>query len=260
MTDKTSLRHDAGMIDQPREVDLAAAAALFGDPARAAMLTALCDGHALPAGDLARRAGVAPATATAHLRRLVQGGLVRVRVQGRHRYHELSGPHVASVLEALAHVAPEVPLRSLRQHRDATVMAEARTCYDHLAGRRGVELRDRLLATRALHSTDDQDHDLTAHGERLVAALEIDFDQLRSSRRIFARACLDWTQRRPHLAGALPAAITSTFLARGWLERGSGRGLRVAPHYDQQLDRWLTAAAGKAAFRGPHNSPPWPSR
>jgi len=236
------------MTDQPRGVDLATAAALFGDPARAAMLTALCDGHALPAGDLARRAGVAPATATAHLRRLVEGGLVRVRVQGR-RYHELSGPHVATVLEALAHVAPEVPLHSLRQHRDARVMAEARTCYDHLAGRRGVELRDRLLATRALHSTDDRDHALTAHGERLIAALDIDLDQLRCSRRIFARSCLDWTQRRPHLAGALPAAITRTFLARGWLERGPGRGLRVAPHYDQQLDRCLTTAAGKAGFR-----------
>lgn len=139
---------------------------------------------------------MAPATATAHLRRLGEGGLVRGRVQGRHRYHELAGPHVATVLEALAHIALEVPLRSLRQHRDARVMAEARTCYDHVAGRRGVELRDRLLATGALHSPDDRDHALTAHGERLIAALDIDLDQLRSSRRIFARSCLDWTQRR----------------------------------------------------------------
>ena len=186
------------------------------------MLTALADGRALPAGELARQAGVSPATATAHLRRLVEGGLVRVRVQGRHRYHELAGPHVATVLEALAQVAPEVPLRTLRQHRDATVMAEARTCYDHLAGRRGVELRDRLLATRALHSTDDRDHALTAHGERLIVALGIDLDQLRPSRRIFARSCLDWTQRRPHLAGALPAAITSTFLTRGFSSAAPG--------------------------------------
>lgn len=128
-------------------------------------------------------------------------------------------------------------------------MAEARTCYDHLAGRRGVELRDRLLATSALRRTGDRDHALTAHGERLIAAIDIDLDQLRSSRRIFARSCLDWTQRRPHLAGALPAAITSTFVARGWLERGPGRGLRVPPHYDQQLDRWLTNAVWEAGFR-----------
>lgn len=100
-----------------------------------------------------------------------------------------------------------------------------------------------------MHSTDDREHTLTTQGERLIAALAIDLDQLRSSRRIFARSCLDWTKRRPHLAGALPAAITSTFLARGWLERGSGRGLRVAPHYNQQLDRWLSTADGKAGFR-----------
>lgn len=203
------------------------------------MLTALADGRALPAGELARRAGVTPATATAHLRRLVQGGLVRVRVQGRHRYHELAGPHVATVLEALAQVAPAVPVRSLRAHREASVLAEARTCYDHLAGRRGVELRDRLLAIEALHTTATQDHFLTPYGERLIAALDIDLDQLRSSRRVFARSCLDWTQRRSHLAGVLPAALTSAFLARGWLERRPGRGLRVAPDYNLELERWL---------------------
>ncbi len=249
----------SSMTGQSRGVDLAAAAALFGDPSRASMLTALADGRALPAGELARHAGVSPATATAHLRRLVEGGLVRVRVQGRHRYHELAGPHIAAVLEALAQVAPDVPLNSLRQHRDATVMAEARTCYDHLAGRRGVELRDRLLATKALHSTDDRDHVLTAHGERLIATLDIDLDPLRANRRVFARSCLDWTQRRPHLAGTLPAAITSTFLARGWIEGGSGRGLRVAPHYDQQLDRWLTTGDEKATFRRSAAHPPLPS-
>jgi len=230
------------MTDQAREVNVAAVAVLFGDPARAAMLTALADGRALPAGDLAHRAGVSPATATSHLRRLVDGGLVRVRVQGRHRYHELAGPHVAAVLEALAQVAPALPVRSLRRHRDAITVAEARTCYDHLAGRCGVELRDRLLATEALRPIDDRDHALTALGERLLAALEIDLDQLRSSRRVFARSCLDWTERRPHLAGALPAALTNAFLAREWLERGLGRGLAVAPDYEQQLDRWLTDA------------------
>lgn len=132
-----------------------------------------------------------------------------------------------------------MPIRSLRQHRQVSARAEARTCYDHLAGRRGVELRERLRATGALQPIDERDHGLTAHGERLIADLDIDLDQLRSARRIFARWCLDWTQRQPHLAGALPAAVTNTFLARGWLERSSGRGLRLAPGYDQHLDRWL---------------------
>jgi len=147
---------------------------------------------------------------------------------------------VSAALEALAHIAPVAPVTSLRQHRDLTALAEARTCYDHLAGRRGIELRDRLLAAGALQRTDDRDHRLTPHGERLITDLDIDFDQLRSGRRVFARSCLDWTQRRPHLAGALPAAVTNTFLTRGWLARSSGRGLRVTPGYDQHLDRWLT--------------------
>ncbi len=146
------------------------------------------------------------------------------------------------MLESLAHVAPASPVKSLRQHRDVTALAEARTCYDHLAGRRGVELRDRLLAAGALQTSDDREHSLTAHGETLIAELDIDLDQLRSGRRIFARSCLDWTQRRPHLAGALPAAVTSTFFARGWLERSTGRGLRVTADYEQKLDRWLGAA------------------
>ena len=120
-----------------------------------------------------------------------------------------------------------------------TALAEARTCYDHLAGRRGVELRDRLLAAGALHVLDDRDHALTATGERLVTALGIDLDRVRAARRVFARSCLDWTQRRPHLAGALPAALTGRFLALGWLGRRGDRGLRVAAHYDQSLDRWL---------------------
>lgn len=221
--------------------DLAAVGALVGEPTRAAMLDALATGRALPAGELARLAGVHPATATAHLRRLVDGGLVRVRAQGRHRYHELAGPEVASALEALARIAPPAAVRSLRQHRTVRGLAEARTCYDHLAGLRGVELRDRLLASRALREIDDSDHELTRHGQRLLARLDLDVERLVASRRVFARACVDWTQRRPHLAGALPAAVTARLLDLGWLSRGRGRTVRVAEDYDQRLDAWLTS-------------------
>lgn len=226
-----------------RDRDLAPVAALFGDATRTAMLAALADGQALPAGELARRARVHPATATAHLRRLVEGGLVRVRVQGRHRYHELAGPQVAAVLEALAQLAPPTPVRSLREHRSATALAEARTCYDHLAGRRGVELRDRLLKVSALHAIDEHDHALTDRGQQLVADLGIDADQVGATRRIFARCCIDWTHRRPHLAGALPAAITDRLLTLGWLSRTTGRDLRVAAGYDRRLDLWLSPAS-----------------
>lgn len=222
--------------------DVAPIAALFGDPARAAMLAALAAGHALPAGELAREAGVHPATATAHLRRLVQAGLVRVRVQGRHRYHELAGPDVAAVLEALARLSPPVPVRSLRQQRDAGALSEARSCYDHLAGRRGVQLRDRLLGVGALQFADGDDYALTGHGRQLISELGIDPVLLTASRRVFARSCLDWTQRKPHLAGVLPAALTAQLIIRGWLVRGRGRALQAAGDYDQQLDRWLRAA------------------
>jgi DNA-binding transcriptional ArsR family regulator len=232
----------AGQGTEPRDRDLAAVGALIGEPARAAMLDELAAGRSLPAGELARLAGVHPATATAHLRRLVEGGLVRVRAQGRHRYHELAGPEVAAALEALARIAPPAAVRSLRQHHKALGLAEARTCYDHLAGLRGVELRDRLLASRALREIDDVDHELTGRGQRLLAKLDIDAERLLASRRVFARACVDWTERRPHLAGALPAALTTRLLELGWLSRDRGRMLRVGDDYDERLNRWLTSA------------------
>ena len=240
---KASLRQAEGMSEPEPQADrdLAPVAVLLGDRARVAMLAALADGRALPAGELARRAGIHPATATAHLRRLVDGGLVRVRAQGRHRYHELASPQVAAALEALAQIAPPAPIRSLRQHSAASALAEARTCYDHLAGRRGVELRDRLLAAGALRVADDRDHVLTPRGEQLVIGLGVDLAGLGTSRRVFARACLDWTERRPHLAGALPAALTARFLDGGWLTPAVSRAVRAAPDYDRRLDEWLTS-------------------
>ena len=219
--------------------NLAPVASLIGDPTRIAILAALAEGHALPAGELAHRAGVHPATATAHLRQLVEGGLVFVRVQGRHRYHELAGPQVAAVIEALAQLAPATPVRSLRMDRAAKTLTEARTCYDHLAGRRGVELRDRLIASDALRMIDDRDHRLTSHGHTLMDLLGIDAAQPNTKRRVFARVCVDWTQRRPHLAGALPALLTRRFLELGWVSQATGRSLRVAPDYDDRLEAWL---------------------
>jgi DNA-binding transcriptional ArsR family regulator len=230
---------DASASHTPADRNLASIANLIEDPARSAMLAALAGGRALPAGELARRAGVQPATASVHLRRLTEAGLIRVRVHGRHRYHEIVNPEVATVLEAIAEIAPPAPVRSLSEHRAACALFEARTCYDHLAGRRGVQLRDRLLAAGAIRRLDDRDHELTDRGQDLVDRLAIDLAALRASRRVFARSCIDWTDRRVHLAGALPAAITSVFLARGWLTRGPGRSLRLAGDYDDHLEKWL---------------------
>jgi hypothetical protein len=150
---------------------------------------------------------------------------------------------VAALLEAMAQLAPATPVRSLRSDRAARTLTEARTCYDHLAGRRGVELRDRLVAAGALRLVDDRDHELTPVGRELVTAVGVDLPTLERTRRVFARTCVDWTQRRPHLAGALPAALTRRLIELGWLTQATGRGLRVAPDYDRRLDAWLPTTA-----------------
>ncbi|MFC4533379.1 ArsR/SmtB family transcription factor [Sphaerisporangium dianthi] len=200
------------------DADIAAVASLIADPTRAAVLTSLLDGRALAAGELARLAGVSPATASAHLARLLAGGLVTVVSQGRHRYYRLSGPEVAEVLEVLARVSPRPPVRSLRQSRQARLLGEARTCYDHLAGRAGVELLAAMVDAGHLAGRDS--YEITAPGEAALAELGVDLAAARAARRRFAPACVDWTERRPHLGGALGAAITGALIERDWYRRG----------------------------------------
>jgi len=211
--------------------DIAPVAALMADPARAAMLGALLSGPPLSAGELSQVAGVSPATASAHLARLLDGGLVAVTKQGRHRYYRLAGHEVATVLEVIAEISPVKPVRSLRQSREAAALAQARTCYDHLAGRAGVELLDALLRKGFLNGTGtgpSARYEVTADGAEKLAAFGVDVARLRRSRRRFAGACLDWTQRRPHLNGALGAAVTARLMQLGWIERGSSkRAIRV---------------------------------
>lgn len=197
------------------DADIAPVAALIADPTRAAMLTALLGGRALAAGELAGIAGVSAATASAHLSRLLDGGLVDVISQGRHRYYRLAGHEVAEVLEVLSRMSARPPVRSLRQSRQARLLEEARTCYDHLAGRAGVGLLDRLKEGGFY---DRQD--LTEAGERLLAGLGVDVPRARRTRRRFAPECLDWTERRSHLGGALGAAVTEVLFERGWYRRG----------------------------------------
>jgi DNA-binding transcriptional ArsR family regulator len=210
------------------EVDVSAAARLIGEPARAAMLDALLAGRALAAGELARVAGVSPATASEHLARLREGGLVEVVVAGRHRYYRLASPDVAQALEALAMISPSRPVRSLRQSQANLALADARTCYDHLAGRLGVALHDALIERSALRVGTDG-YDLSATGEHLMKELGVDVPAARSRRRSFARPCLDFTERRSHLAGALGAAICDRALQQGWVVRRARdqRGLHV---------------------------------
>jgi DNA-binding transcriptional ArsR family regulator len=220
------------------DTDIAPAAALMADPTRAAILRALLPDRPLAAGELARMAGVSAATASFHLAKLLDGGMIAVARQGRHRYYRLAGHEVATAIEALGLISPALPVRSLRQSREAAALARARTCYDHLAGRAGVELLDAMLRRRFLQNKQEPSgrtgwadtpaarFDVTVAGARALASFGIDVGEVRRSRRNFAGACIDWTQRRGHLNGALAAAITSRLFELGWIERGQGKAAR----------------------------------
>ncbi len=211
------------------DVDLAAVGALLGNPSRATMLDALLTGRALTATELARVADVSPATASEHLAKLREGGLVEVVKQGRHRYHRLASPEVGAALESLAFVAPAKPVGTLRQSSRARSLAEARTCYDHVAGRCGVALHDGLLARGWLEPVPGG-YDLTEPGLAGLLGWGVDVTTARAARRRLARPCLDWTERREHLAGALAGAIADALIEgpQPWFVRRADdhRGLR----------------------------------
>ncbi|MFP5305458.1 MAG: ArsR/SmtB family transcription factor [Gammaproteobacteria bacterium] len=194
---------------------IASICALIGDPARALMLSALMDGRARTATELAAEAGITRQTTSMHLARLTHGGLLAMRSQGRHRYFQLRTPEIAAALETLMVVGEQrarpMPPRSSPER-------EARTCYDHLAGRLGVALFDALGAGGHLQVGASQ-LALTPSGEQLFDRLGIDLDVVRQRRRMFATFCLDWSERRHHLGGALGAALLDRFLERGWLRR-----------------------------------------
>ena len=209
--------------------DLAAVAALIADPSRAAMLSALLGGEALPAGELARAARVSPQTAAAHLAKLVRGGLLVVTTQGRHRYFRLSGPPVARMLESMALVAPAGRVRSLRHSLENRALRRARTCYDHLAGALGVAITQALVE-RDWILEHVEAYEVTGPGTGWFQALGVDCDGLQQGRRKFAPRCLDWSERRPHIAGALGAALARRMLALGLIARlDSTRALTVTP-------------------------------
>jgi DNA-binding transcriptional ArsR family regulator len=209
-----------------QEVDLAAGAGAIADPARAAMLEALFDGTPRSAGALAREAGIAASTASHHLGRLLDAGLIVVEPDGRRRAFRLAGPDVAHALEALAVISPQRPSRTLRRATRLEAERVARTCYDHLAGRLGVAVCDALLEARAIAPDGERDYVLGPRAGRAFDALGVTLP--RPGRRAYARACLDWSERRPHLAGALGAAVAETLLDRRWVARVPGtRALRV---------------------------------
>jgi DNA-binding transcriptional ArsR family regulator len=203
------------------EADVAAAAALLAEPARAAFVVALMDEGPLPASERAARARVAPSTASEHLARLVDGRLLVGTRRGRHRYYELTDPRVAQAVEALAVIAPQTPVRSLRDATRSELIREARTCYDHLAGRLGVALARGLERTSVLVRRDET-FELGPDARARFGELGIDLDALARARRPLLRGCLDWSERELHVAGALGAALTARLFELGAIERRDG--------------------------------------
>jgi DNA-binding transcriptional ArsR family regulator len=225
----------------PSHARFAEVAALAGDPARASMLHALMDGRALTASELARAAGIAPQTASGHLARMTAAGLLVVQSQGRHRYHRLASPAVAGMMESIMQVAAglEPARRIVVGPRDAALRA-ARTCYDHLAGRLGVALADALVAGGYVELGSDAGL-VTETGTELLHRVGIDAGALvgppgRRTGRVMCRPCLDWSERRPHLAGAVGAALCAQCFGKGWLRRIQGtRAVAVTPNGQRAL-------------------------
>lgn len=213
--------------------DLARIAGLFADPARARILRTLIDGTLRPAGELAFAANISAQSASAHLAKLVEGGLLELQAQGRHRYFRIANPEVADAVESLGSLGealgPRAPRAPALPRATPPQFLRARTCYDHLAGDTAVQLCAAMLKARWLVA-EGRDFRLTPLGEERLAALGIDVDAARRSRRAFARACVDLTQRRPHVGGALGAALLQIYLERGWILRmRRSRAVSITP-------------------------------
>ena len=201
------------------EPDLARLAATVGDPRRIQMLALLMEGRALTAKELALGAGVEPATASAHLKRLQEDGLLEAAAQGRHKYFRFASEQVAQMVESLMRVAPRKPVAAVRVGTPVP-LRRARYCYDHLAGALGTGLLALMLRKGWLQDdAEPKQLALTPRGDKALAQLGIDVQAAQERRRQFACRCLDWSERRDHLGGALGAALAQELQARKWIER-----------------------------------------
>jgi len=217
------------------DADIAAVGALIADPGRCRILLALDDGRALPASRLAAEAGVSAATASSHLRKLTDAGLLAVEAHGRHRYYRLTGPAVGHLIEVLAQLAPAVPVRSLRQSTRANALRQARTCYDHLAGRLGVALMRVMLERGQLSGGDGSfDPDRAIHDQRTGYGRDVgyqltaagyafltDFGVALPPHRPVVRYCVDWSEQRHHLAGATGHGLLNRLADLDWIRRST---------------------------------------
>jgi DNA-binding transcriptional ArsR family regulator len=214
---------------------VAEVAALVGNPARANILMALMDGRALTASELAYAAGVSAQTTSEHLAKLREANLLALTKQGRHRYFRLGSPQIARMIEGIMAVAADGPARYRPRWNGDDQLRTARTCYDHIAGRLGVALTDALARGRHVVLGDDGGM-VTPAGEKLLSGFGVMVDDVRQGRRTFCRTCLDWSERRPHLAGALGAALAERCFELGWVSRiAHSRALKISAKGERGL-------------------------
>jgi DNA-binding transcriptional ArsR family regulator len=225
----------------PMETDISSLASLISEPARARILVALLDGRSLPASELAQRAGTTCQTASSHLAKLTEGQLLQVVPQGRHRYYRIANARVADLLESMARFAPR---NESDRTGPKTPMQLARTCYNHLAGSLGVGITEAFVGRGYLRGVG-RDYQLSKDGTKWFSELGIDIGALRKSGRVFARQCLDWSERRNHLAGALGSALAEHLLERGWIERvRESREVRISEFGRRELKERLGVVIG----------------
>ncbi|MEC0240879.1 helix-turn-helix domain-containing protein [Paenibacillus dokdonensis] len=200
---------------------------LLGETSRAAILTSLMDGRFHTASELALEAGITPQTASFHLAKMTAGMLVTAEKHGRYRYYKLAGQEIAQILETFLTISKPAEIRSLRQSTQMKALCEARTCYDHLAGKLGVRLTQSLMDNKYIEKGQEE-FTVTPAGERFFTELGLDLPALRKQRRSFSRICLDWSERQHHLAGTLGHAVVSRLFEMKWIERApSGRAVIV---------------------------------
>ncbi len=221
---------------------------LIGEAARAGILIALLDGTARTAGELALVANISAQSASAHLSKLVDGGLLAVQPQGRHRYYSLAGSEVAHAVEAIGSIATRTPAAIAKQNGTSrrpsadSDIRRARTCYDHLAGLLAVELAIRLENSNVIRVSGEREYELGSAGRRWFAEIGVDVAAVQCGKRAFARRCVDWTERRPHLAGALGAAMLMRMMELRWVvRRKDSRVVRVTELGERELGRRIGA-------------------
>ncbi|MGS5018228.1 ArsR/SmtB family transcription factor [Paenibacillus sp. JJ1683] len=207
--------------------NVAMIASLVSEPSRAAILTALLDGRFHTASELAHMAGIKPQTASFHLAKMTEAQVITVEKQGRHRYYGIQDPEVAQVMESLLSIAPPVPIKSFKQASENEAIRLARTCYDHVAGHLGVQIMSFFMQKGILSEDQDELH-ITQQGEIFFADFQINLKNTKQKRRSFSHKCLDWSERRHHLAGALGSALLDRLFELHWVEHlPTTRAIRI---------------------------------